>query len=156
MAKNQFSNQVRLLLEILPFVTKENCFAIKGGTAINLFVRDFPRLSVDIDLTYLGKEPRVTALKLVEDSLHRIKKNIESKIKDARITASKKQTQENEMKLFIARNGYQIKIEANPVIRGTFLPAKNMTVVKAVVDEFAGAKARRRARPPGRCFWPRC
>lgn len=49
MAKDNFKNQVRLLLEILPFVAKESCFAIKGGTAINLFVRDLPRLSVDIE-----------------------------------------------------------------------------------------------------------
>lgn len=27
-------------------------FALKGGTAINLFVRDMPRLSVDIDVVY--------------------------------------------------------------------------------------------------------
>ena len=42
--------QVRLLVEILPFVAEEDCFALKGGTAINFFMRDLPRLSVDIDL----------------------------------------------------------------------------------------------------------
>jgi predicted nucleotidyltransferase component of viral defense system len=136
MAKNNYKNQVKLLLEILPFVAKETCFAIKGGTAINLFVRDFPRLSVDIDLTYLGDESRDQALKLVEASLHRIKKDIESKIKNVKINPSKKQDQENEMKLFITRGTYQIKIEANPVIRGTLLPAKIRPVVKKVIDEF--------------------
>jgi hypothetical protein len=40
-----------LLVEVLPVVAGEPCFALKGGTAINLFVRDLPRLSVDIDLT---------------------------------------------------------------------------------------------------------
>jgi len=45
--------QVDLLLRSIPFVAKETCFALKGGTAINLFVRDLPRLSVDIDLTYV-------------------------------------------------------------------------------------------------------
>lgn len=43
---------VRLLLEAIPVLFKEPRFAIKGGTAINLFVRDLPRLSVDIDVVF--------------------------------------------------------------------------------------------------------
>ena len=45
-----YFKQVQLLVEVLPFVTMGKYFALKGGTAINLFVRDMPRLSVDIDL----------------------------------------------------------------------------------------------------------
>jgi predicted nucleotidyltransferase component of viral defense system len=45
-----YYKQVQLLMQVLPFVAKQECFALKGGTAINLFVREFPRLSVDIDL----------------------------------------------------------------------------------------------------------
>lgn len=48
-----FFNQVRLLVGTMPQIFKEHCFGLKGGTAINLFVRDMPRLSVDIDLAYL-------------------------------------------------------------------------------------------------------
>lgn len=48
-----YKKQVSLLLDVLPEVAKENCFALHGGTAINLFVRSMPRLSVDIDLTYV-------------------------------------------------------------------------------------------------------
>ncbi|MCF0075739.1 nucleotidyl transferase AbiEii/AbiGii toxin family protein [Dyadobacter sp. CY261] len=48
-----YKRQVGLLLDVLPEVAKEDCFALHGGTAINLFVRNMPRLSVDIDLTYL-------------------------------------------------------------------------------------------------------
>ena len=48
-----YKQQVRLLLGVLPEVAKENCLAMYGGTAINLFVRDMPRLSVDIDLTFV-------------------------------------------------------------------------------------------------------
>ena len=56
MDKNsRYYKQVQLLLRILPFIASKSCFALKGGTAINLFVRDFPRLSVDIDLVYLPK-----------------------------------------------------------------------------------------------------
>lgn len=57
-ADNPFYRQVVLLVELLPLVAREPCFALKGGTAINLFVRDLPRLSVDIDLTYLPIEDR--------------------------------------------------------------------------------------------------
>lgn len=53
---NIYFKQVKLLLEVLPYVNKEECFALKGGTAINMFVRDMPRLSVDIDLMYLPIE----------------------------------------------------------------------------------------------------
>lgn len=53
-----YRRQVALLVRTLPQVAEEACFALKGGTAINLFVCDMPRLSVDIDLTYLPVEPR--------------------------------------------------------------------------------------------------
>jgi len=49
----RYDVQVRLLLRCLPEISRYPCFALKGGTAINLFVRDLPRISVDIDLTYL-------------------------------------------------------------------------------------------------------
>ena len=52
-ADERYRRQVALLVRILPFVAKEKCFALKGGTAINLFFRNLPRLSVDIDLAYL-------------------------------------------------------------------------------------------------------
>ncbi len=48
-----YYRQVQLLLQILPFISEHRCFALKGGTAINLFIRDLPRLSVDIDLVFL-------------------------------------------------------------------------------------------------------
>jgi predicted nucleotidyltransferase component of viral defense system len=53
-----YRRQVELLLRTVPFIAMEKCFALKGGTAINLFVRDLPRLSVDIDLTYVPVSPR--------------------------------------------------------------------------------------------------
>ena len=57
-----YKNQVELLLDVLPFIQHDTRFALKGGTAINLFHRNMPRLSVDIDLTYLPIEPRNTFL----------------------------------------------------------------------------------------------
>lgn len=58
---NPYYRQVQLLVQLLPLVASEPCFALKGGTAINLFVREFPRLSVDIDLAYLPGDERGVA-----------------------------------------------------------------------------------------------
>jgi hypothetical protein len=62
-----FFRQAELLLRILPLIHKEEVFALKGGTAINFFVRDLPRLSVDIDLTYLPVNDRDSALNDIRD-----------------------------------------------------------------------------------------
>jgi len=80
-----YKKQVRLLLDVLPEVGKEECFAMHGGTAINLFVRDMPRLSVDIDLTYIPIEERSESLKGINDALIRIKGRIETIKQNARI-----------------------------------------------------------------------
>ena len=56
--QSEYKAQVELLLDLLPHVAKEKAFALKGGTAINMFVWDMPRLSVDIDLTYLPFDGR--------------------------------------------------------------------------------------------------
>ena len=57
----RYAAQVRLLIQVIPYVAAERCCALKGGTAINLFVRDMPRLSVDIDLAYLPNSDRQQA-----------------------------------------------------------------------------------------------
>ncbi len=64
--------QVDLLLQVMPHVAKEDCFALKGGTAINMFVWNMPRLSVDIDLTYLPFDDRSMAMQNIAQALHRI------------------------------------------------------------------------------------
>ncbi len=56
MKDSVFYKQANLLLRVLPIINEHRVFALKGGTAINFFVRDLPRLSVDIDLTYLKIE----------------------------------------------------------------------------------------------------
>jgi len=71
--KKTYRQQVSLLLSVLPEVAKERCFALHGGTAINLFIRNMPRLSVDIDLTYLPIENREPSLKNIAEALQRNK-----------------------------------------------------------------------------------
>jgi hypothetical protein len=72
-----YKPQLRLLLDVLPEVAKEACFAMHGSTAINLFVRDMPRLSVDIDLTYIEIADRSESLAAMNDALLNIKARIE-------------------------------------------------------------------------------
>ena len=83
----KYRAQVDLLLSILPHVAKENSLALKGGTAINLFVRDMPRLSVDIDLTYLNwEDDRATALQNISEALGSIEERITTSIPAISVT----------------------------------------------------------------------
>ncbi len=86
---DSYRQQVALLIRTIPFVAQEEAFALKGGTAINLFVRDMPRLSVDIDLTYLPVEDRTRSLAAIDAAMLRIAKRIERGIPDAKVHASR-------------------------------------------------------------------
>lgn len=76
----RYRNQVRLLLDVLPELAKLPQFALKGGTALNFFWHNLPRLSVDIDLVYLPVKERTDSLREIENGLtiltDRIKQNI--------------------------------------------------------------------------------
>jgi len=126
-----YKQQVSLLLSVLPEVAKEKCFALHGGTAINLFVRDMPRLSVDIDLTYLPIEDRETSLKHIVEALQRIKVNIEKVIPGARITQRL-----NAGKLQISANKVDIKLEVNLVNRGTTAEPKEAPLCEKAQTTF--------------------
>lgn len=80
MPSEVFTAQVALLVRVLPHVAAETCFALKGGTAINLFIRDMPRLSVDIDLVYLPIEDREVSLQGIRSALSRIVQSIRKAI----------------------------------------------------------------------------
>jgi predicted nucleotidyltransferase component of viral defense system len=84
-----FFRQAELLLRILPLIHKEEVFALKGGTAINFFVRDLPRLSVDIDLTYLPVNERDFALNDIRNALIRISGEIQKRIPGTKVTLRK-------------------------------------------------------------------
>lgn len=126
----KYYQQVKLLLEILPFVSRENCFALKGGTALNLFVRDFPRLSVDIDLTYVPLDNREVALKNIDNGLVNIKKNIEKVRFDLKVHFQGR-------KMTVSAKGINpVKIEPNTILRGTLYPIVRRDLSKIVEDEF--------------------
>jgi predicted nucleotidyltransferase component of viral defense system len=135
-----YKRQVALLIRVLPLVTEEACFALKGGTAINLFVRDLPRLSVDIDLTYLPVAPRPESLADIDAAMKRISRRIKAAIPDAQITEAK--TENAVVKLAVRSQGVQIKIEVTPVLRGCVFESKLVSVKPAVEEEFGFAEAR--------------
>ncbi|MCX6307714.1 MAG: nucleotidyl transferase AbiEii/AbiGii toxin family protein, partial [Bacteroidia bacterium] len=65
----QYTQKVEMLLKIIPILATEECFAIHGGTAINLFVKNLPRYSVDIDLTYIPLEDRNVSISNINNRL---------------------------------------------------------------------------------------
>jgi predicted nucleotidyltransferase component of viral defense system len=135
-----YRRQVALLIRVLPWVTQEACFALKGGTAINLFVRHMPRLSVDIDLTYLPIAPRPKSLADINGAMQRIKDRIKVGLPDAQIQESV--TEKTVVKLTVRSEGVQIKIEVTPVLRGCVFEPEMRSATPAVEEEFGFTEAR--------------
>jgi predicted nucleotidyltransferase component of viral defense system len=134
-----YYKQVQLLMQVLPFVAKQECLALKGGTAINLFVREFPRLSVDIDLVYLPMKGRDEALQEICDALDAISADLKTAFKDVELTEAYK-SKRDALRLIVGRNGVQIKVELSPVLRGTVYEPQMLEVCAAVEDEFGYAE----------------
>jgi predicted nucleotidyltransferase component of viral defense system len=130
-----YRTQVDLLLQVLPYVAKEKIFALKGGTAINLFVREMPRLSVDIDLTYLPVDSRDNALRNIEKALSRIKADISKNIPEVKVHPVPLNGV-TDVKLNCQSRSAQIKIEVNTITRGNIFPTELMQVVDSVQNEF--------------------
>jgi predicted nucleotidyltransferase component of viral defense system len=118
-------------LDVLPEVAKESCFALHGGTAINLFVRNMPRLSVDIDLTYLPVEDRDESLRRISAGLKHIGRRIETVVPGVKVTHT-----EHNSKLLITRKAAVIKLEVNLTHRGTLESPKRMSLSEKVQSEF--------------------
>lgn len=133
----RYAAQVRLLVQVIPYVAAERCFALKGGTAINLFVRDLPRLSVDIDLAYLPNSARQQALADVRQALERIAGAIARGLPLG--IATVQANREDELRILVRNAQAQIKIEVSPVLRGTALQPLERDVVPLVEDEFGFA-----------------
>lgn len=130
----KYKVQADLLLQTIPYVAKETIFALKGGTAINLFVRSMPRLSVDLDLTYLPIDDRETALKSISDGLGRIKYDLEKSISGISVTPASREGQD--VKINCQVPGAQIKIEVNTTTRGSINQPVLMRVHKVVEEAF--------------------
>lgn len=135
MVSDAYRAQVQLLVRVLPLVAEESCFALKGGTAINLFVRDMPRLSVDIDLAYLPVEDRPTSIAAIEAALTRIRGRMERSIQ-ANVTPVRVGPDQELIRLLVTTPGATIKIEVTPVLRGSVFPVTMRTVAPRAEADF--------------------
>ena len=135
-----YRRQAALVVQTIPLVAQEDCFALKGGTAFNLFVRDMPRLSVDIDLTYLPITDRSIALSDIDRALNRISDRIAAGIRGARVHKSKLEREDFINKLFVRLGNPQIKIEVTPVLRGSIFESRLTPVAPRVEETFGYAE----------------
>jgi predicted nucleotidyltransferase component of viral defense system len=137
-----YRRQVQLLIRVLPSIVEEASFALKGGTAINLFVRDMPRLSVDIDLTYLPIQPRAESLAAIDAAMKRIAGRIRQTIPGAHVSQTTLRPENAVYKLLVRAGGVQIKIEVTPVLRGSVYEPELRAVSPSVEEAFGFAEAR--------------
>ena len=117
---------VHLLLDIAPAVFQTPRFAMKGGTALNLFVQDMPRLSVDIDVVFTHHlADRDTALEEIAQEIQRIERTITEMGHETR---TRKVHGGDEVKLDIFSAEARVKVEVNVVFRGTVLPVQTRSL----------------------------
>ena len=134
MINQSYINQADLLLQVIPHIATEKTLALKGGTAINLFLRNMPRLSVDIDLTYLPIDGRETALTNISDSLSRIRERITKSIPGTIV--NNHTIEGNDVKLLVQSQNAQIKIEVNTITRGHLHPVRLLEINEKVQERF--------------------
>lgn len=135
-ASEPYRRQVFLLVQVLPLVAEEDCFALKGGTAINLFIRDLPRLSVDIDLTYVPLADRETSLAAIDAAMKRIADRIRAGVPRSDVQSGGGAGADTVTKLTIRTPDAQVKLEVTPVLRGCVYDPETRAVSRRVEDEF--------------------
>ena len=130
-----YLRQAELVVRCIPAIAAEPCFAIKGGTAINLFELNLPRLSVDIDLTFLPVTGRDTAIVEINAALLRIEKRLA-----ARGIAVRTRGKDVSRKIACFSNGAEIKIEPNFILRGAVYPVRVLEL-SSKMSEIVGVSA---------------
>lgn len=126
-----YQQQVALLIRVLPFVAEERAFALKSGTAINLFVRDMPRLSVDLDLVFSDHTlPRDEALARINNAVRQAAERLKKRGLQVHAPAAAA----GETKLLVRSGPVQVKVEVNFVMRGTVRPVRQASLTPAARD----------------------
>jgi Nucleotidyl transferase AbiEii toxin, Type IV TA system len=129
-----YIDTVRLLLAIAPAVFASGRFAMKGGTALNLFVQEMPRLSVDIDLVFIDHRPdRQAALHAIAQELATVRAALARKRYRAELPAN---ADGDEVKLVVSNDLAQVKVEVNFVFRGTALAVETRSLVGTAQEMF--------------------
>ncbi len=126
-----YRRQVALLIRVMPLVFKIKDFAVHGGTAINLFHRNLPRYSVDIDVTYIPVQDRQTSLKTINGHLANLKAAIEKAVPGIRVVHKP-----DVWKLQCTKEGTTIKIEVNGTKRGTIGDVEKIQLCDKAKEEF--------------------
>lgn len=135
--RDRYAAQVQLLVDVLPAVAAEDAFALKGGTAINLFYRDLPRLSVDIDLTFLPVQDRETSLAGINAAMDRIaERGGIGSIRASRIAGGGG----GATRVLFQRGTATVKVETSPVTRGVVFEPNRRRVSAAVEGAFGFAE----------------
>lgn len=130
-----YADTVRLLLSVAPDVFANDIFALKGGTGINLFVQDMPRLSVDLDVVYLPRQVlRDEALLAINQALTAIAERVQPMGLQTRLIGANKDS--GDTKLVVENETSQVKIEVNVVFRGTVLPVERRPLCAKASDLF--------------------
>lgn len=132
--KYKYEGQVQLLLDLLPSLNQTKEFALKGGTALNFFIRDYPRLSIDIDLTYLPINSRPAALAGIKNGIDNLSIDIKKRFPEINITPSI--SGDTVSKLIIRRDLSQIKVEVNTVLRGSIYDPVEMELSPKLQHDF--------------------
>ena len=132
--KQEYIDTVRLLIDIAPTIFTSSRLAMKGGTALNLFVQDMPRLSVDIDVVFTDHTlTRDEALSAIEADLKAAGVRLEAR--GLSVVIPRKPSSED-VKLFIRNDSVEVKIEVNHVFRGTLMPVETVPLAPAAQDMF--------------------
>ena len=127
-----YIDSARLLTRVAPLVLVDDTFALKGGTAINLFVRDMPRLSVDLDLVFPEHTvPRAEALKRINEAIRQSVARLKRQGFQTHALAS---ADAGETKLLVRHGATQVKIEVNFVMRGTVNPVRMASLTQSARD----------------------
>jgi predicted nucleotidyltransferase component of viral defense system len=131
MSNHHYHKQVALLISVIPEIALDPRFALHGGTAINFFHRDMPRLSVDVDLTYIPIEDRETSFANISVALTNIKSTIEKRLQGSRV-----EHKVELHKLLVSHNDAIIKIEVSQIVRGTLGAVTEKMLCKKAQEKF--------------------
>ncbi len=136
MKNSPFYKQAELMLRCLASLKEQKEFALKGGTALNFFVFDLPRLSVDIDLVFLPDYSRDEALQAISDGLSSLGNRIEKDVPGSKIQNTSSLGSTLISKINVLSQGLAVTIEPNLVIRTTLKAPKMRSIVKRAQDLF--------------------
>lgn len=135
-----FRERLRLLTDLLPVIAQETRFALKGGTAINLFEHDLPRLSVDVDLTWLPTAEFAEDREAITMALAALARSMREPPLSLHVAPSAPAGADSVTRLIASRPGARVQIETTPVMRGTVHPVRVMTLQPRVQAEFGFAQ----------------